>query len=50
MMLASGLNIALVSERLGHSDISITADTYSHLLENVAREAADRTAALLAAH
>jgi integrase len=50
MMLASGLDIALVSKRLGHSSISITADTYSHLLENVDREAADRTAALLAAH
>jgi integrase len=50
MMLASGLDIALVSKRLGHSSISITADTYSHLLENVDREAADRTAALMAAH
>lgn len=49
MMLASGLDIVLVSKRLGHISISITADTYLHLLENVDREAADRTAALLAA-
>ncbi|WNB84520.1 site-specific integrase [Cellulomonas sp. ATA003] len=33
LMLAAGVDIAIVSKRLGHSNISITADTYSHLLE-----------------
>jgi hypothetical protein len=39
--------MALVSKRLGHSSISITTDTYSHLLEGVGREAANRAAALV---
>lgn len=31
-------------ERLGHSSITITADLYSHVREQVDRDAADRTA------
>ncbi len=46
-MLAAGIDLALVSKRLGHSSIAITADTYSHLLEGVGREAAERAAALV---
>jgi integrase len=38
--------LPLVSKRLGHSSIAITADTYQHLLEGVGREAAERAAAL----
>jgi integrase len=34
-MLAAGLPIGIVSKRLGHASIVITADTYSHLLEGV---------------
>jgi len=47
LMLAAGIDLALVSKRLGHSSISITADTYSHLLAGVGREAAERAAALV---
>ena len=44
-MLAAGVPLAVVSKRLGHSPVSITSDTYSHLLEGVGREAAERAAA-----
>lgn len=47
LMLASGAPLPLVSKRLGHSSIAITADTYQHLLEGVGREAAERAAALI---
>jgi len=47
LMLAAGVDLALVSKRLGHSSVAITADTYSHLLEGVGREAAERAAALV---
>ena len=44
LLLASGTDIALVSKRLGHSSISITSDTYSHLLEGVGQQAAEAAA------
>jgi integrase len=47
LMLAAGVPMAVVSKRLGHSTIGITADTYSHLLEGVGRDAAERAAALI---
>ena len=34
-MLQEGIHPKIVSERLGHSNIQITLDTYSHLLPNV---------------
>ncbi|WP_019911539.1 tyrosine-type recombinase/integrase [Paenibacillus sp. HW567] len=40
LMLASGENVKIVSERLGHANIRITLDTYSHLLPNMQRDAA----------
>ncbi|AIQ29316.1 integrase [Paenibacillus sp. FSL P4-0081] len=40
LMLASGENVKIVSERLGHANIRITLDTYSHLLPNMQRNAA----------
>jgi uncharacterized protein YbjT (DUF2867 family) len=43
-MLAAGVPLAVVSKRLGHSSVSITSDTYSHLLDGVGREAAERAA------
>jgi integrase len=45
LMLAAGVPIAVVSKRLGHSSIGITADTYSHLLEGVGHDAAERSMA-----
>ncbi len=47
LMLAAGVPMAVVSKRLGHSTISLTSDTYSHLLEGVGRDAAERAAALV---
>ena len=47
LMLAAGVDIALVSKRLGRSSVAITSDTYPHLLEGVGREAAERAAALI---
>jgi integrase len=47
LQLAAGVPMAVVSKRLGHSSISITADTYSHLLEGVGHAAAEAAAALV---
>ncbi|WP_413252957.1 tyrosine-type recombinase/integrase [Streptomyces brevispora] len=47
LMLAAGVDMAIVSKRLGHSTITITSDTYSHLLGGVGRDAADRASALV---
>lgn len=37
----------VVSERLGHSGVAITLDTYSHVLPGLQEEAADLLDALL---
>ena len=47
LMLASGTDMAVVSKRIGHSTITLTVDTYSHLLEGVGRQAAEKAAALV---
>jgi len=47
LLLAAGIDIVVVSKRLGHSSVAITSDTYSHLLEGVGREAAERAWALV---
>jgi len=47
LMLASGIHPKIVSERLGHSTISITLDVYSHVLPTMQRDAADRLQAAL---
>jgi len=36
-LLAQGLNLKMVQEWLGHSDIQLTADTYGHLDSEVKR-------------
>jgi integrase len=40
LMLCEGMHIKLVQELLGHATISITLDTYSHLLPSMGDEAA----------
>jgi integrase len=47
--LAAGVDIKVVSDRLGHSTTAITADLYTHVNRNVGRAAADRIADVLAA-
>ncbi|MGH9304928.1 MAG: tyrosine-type recombinase/integrase [Acidimicrobiales bacterium] len=47
VMLAQGVPLEVVSEVLGHSSISITKDVYGHLVEDMKRDAAERTADVL---
>lgn len=44
LMLSQGVPAKAVSERLGHSSIALTLDTYSHVLPALAEEAAVRAA------
>jgi integrase len=44
LMLSAGVPAKAVSERLGHSSIALTLDTYSHVLPALGEEAALRTA------
>jgi integrase len=37
----------VVSERLGHANIAITLDTYSHVLPNMQEQAAEQVAKLI---
>ncbi len=41
-LLEAGVNIKVVSERLGHSSIRITLDTYAHVLQTMQQEAVDK--------
>jgi integrase len=47
IMLAAGVNVKAISESLGHANIGITLDIYSHLLPGVGRTAAERFDKLL---
>ena len=42
LMLSAGVHPKIVQERLGHSTITLTLDTYSHAVPTLGREAADR--------
>ena len=41
-MLQQGTHPKIVQERLGHSDISLTLNTYSHVLPSMQAEAAEK--------
>jgi integrase len=47
LMLQQGVHPKVVQERLGHSSISITLDTYSHVFPNLQEDAAGRLESLL---
>lgn len=47
LALAAGTDLKIVQDQLGHSTITLTADTYTSVLPETARAAADNTAALL---
>ena len=42
LMLQQGIHPKIVSERLGHSTVAITLDTYSHVLPGLQEAAAQR--------
>lgn len=47
LLLAQGVHPRLVMEILGHSQIGLTMDTYSHVLPAMQRDAADKMQRLL---
>jgi integrase len=47
LQIAAGVDLAIVSKRLRHSSVSITADTYTHLLQGVGRQAAEAAASMV---
>jgi integrase len=46
MLLSAGTHPKVVQERLGHSQISLTLDTYSHVIPTMQREASDQFEAM----
>ena len=47
LLLADGVPVKVVSERLGHASATITLTVYQHVHPGMGREAAERFAALL---
>lgn len=47
LALASGIHPKVVQERLGHSTVSITLDRYSHVVDGMDHDAAERVASLV---
>lgn len=47
LLLVQGEDLRVVMEVLGHSPISLTANTYQHVVESLKRGAADKMQALL---
>lgn len=45
--LLAGVHVKVMRERLGHANIAITLDTYSHVLPNMQREASEKFDAML---
>jgi hypothetical protein len=46
-LLAAGVYPKMIHERLGHSQISLTLDTDSHVIQSLQTEAADQFEAIL---
>jgi integrase len=49
LLLLAGVHVKVVSERLGHSNITITLQTYSHVLPTMQTAAAEKMDAALGA-
>lgn len=47
LLLTAGVHPKIVQERLGHSQISLTLDTYSHVIPSLQTEAAEQFEAIL---
>jgi integrase len=50
LQLSAGVDIAVVSKRLGHSKIDLTSETYGHLIGKAGKNAAEAAAALVPRH
>jgi integrase len=50
LLLASGENAKVVSERLGHATVALTLDVYSHVLPDMQQQAADKFQEMLYSH
>jgi integrase len=46
-LLAAGVNVKVVSERLGHASVAFTLDVYSHVMPGQQADAAAAVAALV---
>ncbi len=44
--LRAGVDLLTMSKRLGHSSVAVTGDIYAHVIEELDRDAAERTAGL----
>jgi integrase len=49
-LLALGVNVKAVSERLGHADVATTLRTYAHVLPHMQQSAVEVTATLLGSY
>lgn len=47
LLLSAGINPKIVAERLGHASITLTLDTYSHVLPDMQTAATDKLEAML---
>jgi integrase len=47
LLLMANVNVKVVSERLGHSDVGLTLNCYSHCLPTMQKKAAEAMDALL---
>ena len=46
LALSAGVHPKVVSERLGHSTVSLTLDVYSHTIPSMSADAAEKIAGL----
>ena len=47
LMLSAGIHPKIVSERLGHSSITITLDLYSHVIPGMQADAAEKLGVMI---
>lgn len=47
LLLAAGENPKIVSERLGHASVTLTLDTYTHVLPTMQEKAAEKLEGML---
>jgi integrase len=50
LLLAEGVHLRMIMELLGHSSISLTANTYAHVMPAAMRDVADKMETILGSH